>query len=41
VRESAGRDITTEIKGLLTPHIVSRHASIIDPAHVGKLKRAI
>jgi integrase len=37
----AERDITTDLKGLLTPPIVSHHASIIDPAHVGKLIRAI
>jgi len=37
----ASRDITTDLKGLLTPPIVSHHASIIDPAEVGKLMRAI
>ena len=37
----ASRDITTDLKGLLAPPIVSHHASIIDPAEVGKLMRAI
>ena len=37
----AERDITTDLKGLLTPPIVSHHASLIDPAQVGALMRAI
>ena len=37
----AERDITTDLKGLLTPPIVSHHASLIDPAQVGELMRAI
>lgn len=37
----ASRDITVDLKGLIAAPLISHHASLIDPAEVGKLMRAI